>query len=127
MISADSCSDLDSSSRPVAGTRRRGIGFIRRRVALPLLFIVFFLIRPGPLQVFATIDNPFGFGPDLRPILGPDSTVLAASASLFFPFLVLSIVSRYRMSDQVGRQQLKWFILALLVALAGSGRGRARW
>ena len=34
------------------------------------ILIIVFLIRPGPLQVFPTIDNPFGFGPDLRSILG---------------------------------------------------------
>ncbi len=38
---------------------------------------------------------------------------------MLFPVLVLSIVSRYRMSDRIGRQQLKWFILAFVVALAG--------
>ena len=43
---------------------------------------------------------------------------------MILPFLALSIVTRYRMSGRVGRQQLKWFILALAVALAGS---RWRW
>lgn len=89
-------------------------------VALLFVLVVFFLIRPGPLQLFATIDNPFGIGPDLRPIFGPQiSVVLAASGLLILPFLILSMVTRYRMSDRIGRQQLKWFILALAVALGG--------
>jgi hypothetical protein len=88
----------------------------------PVLFAVLFLIRPGALHVFPGIDNPFGIGPDLRPILGPDaSSVIAGSSGFFFPFLAWSIVSRYRMSDDIGRRQLKWFILAMLVTLAAVG------
>ena len=88
----------------------------------PVLFAVFFLVRPGPLHVFPTIDNPFGVGPDLRPLFGPDpSSVIAGSSGFFFPFLAWSIVSRYRMADDIGRQQLKWFLLAMLVTLAAVG------
>lgn len=89
-------------------------------IALLWMLVFLVLIRPGPLQVFATIENPFGFGPDIRPLLGPQiSTFVAASAVLMVPILALSIVSRYRMSGRVGRQQLKWFILAFLVAIGG--------
>ncbi len=89
-------------------------------IALLWMLVFLVLIPPGPLQVFATIENPFGFGPDIRPLLGPQiSTYVAASAVLVFPILALSIVSRYRMSGRVGRQQLKWFILAFLVAIGG--------
>ena len=89
-------------------------------LALVPLLVVFFLIRPGPLQIFAAIDNPFGFGPDVRTVLGPQtSTLMVASWPLLFPVLVLSIVSRYRVSDRIGRQQLKWFTLALVVSLGG--------
>ena len=93
-----------------------------RAGALTLLtmLVVFVLIRPGPLQIFASIDNPFGFGPDVRTVLGaPISTLIVASVAFLFPVLVLSLVSRYRMSDRIGRQQLKWFILALVVTLCG--------
>ena len=89
-------------------------------LAFPFLVVLLFLIRPGPLQVFATIDNPFGVGPDFRSALGPQiSALIAASSVLFVPLLALSLASRYRMSDAVGRQQLKWFVLALLVMLGG--------
>jgi hypothetical protein len=84
------------------------------------MLVIFILFRPGPLQVFASIENPFGFGPDVRSVLGAQvSTLVAGSGLVFVPFLVLSIVSRYRMSDRVGRQQLKWFVLALLVTQGG--------
>jgi hypothetical protein len=95
--------------------------FVRAGALTLLPILVFlFLIRPGPLQIFAAIENPFGFGPDVRTVLGPQtSTLVVASWPLLFPVLVLSIVSRYRMSDRIGRQQLKWFILALVVTLGG--------
>ena len=85
-------------------------------IALLLMLIFLVLIRPGPLQVFATIENPFGFGPDIRGLLGSQVSTIAI---FVFPILVLSVVSRYRMSDRVGRQQLKWFILAFLVTIGG--------
>ena len=89
-------------------------------VAFPFLVVLLFLLRPGPLQVFPTIDNPFGVGPDFRSALGPQiSALIGATSVLFVPVLALSLVSRYRMSDTIGRQQLKWFVLALLVALSG--------
>lgn len=89
-------------------------------VTWPFLFMILFLIRPGPLHLFPTIDNPFGIGPDFRPIFGSRmSEVLAASSAAFVPFLGLSLVARYRLADTVGRQQLKWFVLALLVTIAG--------
>jgi hypothetical protein len=89
-------------------------------LALLAMLVVFVLIRPGPLQIFAAIDNPFGFGPDVRTVLGaPISTLIVGSVAFLFPVLVLSLVSRYRMSDRIGRQQLKWFILALVLTLCG--------
>ena len=95
--------------------------FIRVGALLSLVFlVVFVLIRPGPLQIFPSIDNPFGFGPDIRAVLGTWTSALTlALPALLNPVLTLSIDSRYRMSDRIGRQQLKWFILALVLATAG--------
>jgi hypothetical protein len=89
-------------------------------VAWPLMFTVLFLIRPGELHLFPAFDNPFGFGPDLRPIFGPQvSEVVAVAAAGFVPLLGVSLASRYRMADAIGRQQLKWFVLAQLAAIVG--------
>jgi hypothetical protein len=93
-------------------------------VTWPIMFAILFLFRPGPLHLFPTIDNPFGIGPDLRPLLGPRaSQTLAATAAAFLPFLAVNLVSRYRMADAIGRQQLKWFVLALLVTIGGVAVG----
>ena len=89
-------------------------------IVTPVIVIALFLLRPGPLQLFAAIENPVGVGPDLRSILGAQtSEVVAASTFLLAPVLALSILTRYRMSDTVERQQLKWFVLALLVTVGG--------
>jgi len=89
-------------------------------VISPFLFAILFLIRPGPLHLFPTMDNPFGFGPDLRPLLGPQvSRNLAAGVGAVVPLLVWSLASRYRRADAIGRQQLKWFVLALAVTFGG--------
>jgi hypothetical protein len=86
----------------------------------PFTVAIVFLFRPGPQHLFTTIDNPFGIGPDLRPLLGPQpSQTLAAAVIALLPVLASNLASRYRLTDAVGRQQLKWFVLALLVATAG--------
>ena len=89
-------------------------------ITLPFLIVVGFLVRPGPLQIFPTIDNPFGIGPDLRPIFGkqPSQTIASVSA-LIAPLVVWSMVVRYRRSDTIGRQQLKWFAVSLIAAIGG--------
>jgi hypothetical protein len=91
-------------------------------VVTPILFTILFLIRPGPLHLFPTMDNPFGFGPDLRPLFGPQvSRNIAAGVGAVVPLLAWSLASRYRQADAIGRQQLKWFVLALLVTIGGVG------
>ena len=52
---------------------------------------------------------------------------IAATAALIAPVLVWLIVSRFRMADEVGRQQLKWFIVSVLrCGRAGSLQRRLR-
>jgi hypothetical protein len=92
------------------------------RLSWPFLmvFSVALLLQPGSLHLFPTLQNPFGVGPDLRggtsvsPLIGLFSALLA-------PSLVLSLAHRFRMAGRTERQQLKWFGLALVIALAGVG------
>ena len=89
-------------------------------VVMSVFLVLAIFVRPGPLQVFPSIDNPFGFGPDLRPIFGPQpSAAIAGSIVWLAPLLAWSIASRYRMSGTVERQQLKWFVASLLVSIGG--------
>jgi hypothetical protein len=88
----------------------------------PVISLFTFLIRPGPLHLFSTIENPFGIGPDLRPLLGANvSQAIAACSAIVVPVLAFSLVSRYRMANTIGRQQLKWFVLAIFVTIVGVG------
>ena len=58
------------------------------------------------------LDNPIGFGPDLRGGR-PIAPILALWTIFVFVALGSSMVSRYRSAGIVERQQIKWFVLAL--------------
>jgi hypothetical protein len=90
----------------------RWAGFMRIFWALAGVVVVISLTQPGPLQLIPTLENPFGFGPDLRGDWQISPLVVALMAVIFATLLV-SMVSRYRAADRVERQQLKWFVLAL--------------
>jgi hypothetical protein len=80
-------------------------------------YVMFVLFQPGSLQLFPSVENPFGFGPDIRSSFGARGReAITASGVILIPLIIWSLASRYRMSDHIGRQQLKWFILAALVA-----------
>jgi hypothetical protein len=76
------------------------------------------LLQPGPLHLSPTIENPFGFGPDLR-AGQPVSPLIEILAVFAVAVVVLSLATRYRMSGPTERQQLKWFVLSMVVALIG--------
>ncbi len=89
-----------------------------------LVFLAVFgallFFHPGDLHVMPGIRNPFGFGPDLRPMLGGQlSALFVIGLGVWAPFLALSVASRYRVSGVAERQQLKWFILATVLTLGG--------
>jgi drug/metabolite transporter (DMT)-like permease len=78
------------------------------------------VLQPGPLNVFPTIENPFGLAPDLRPLLGVQfSPFLAAMSPILIPVLAWSLASRYRSAGAIERLQLKWFALAVVVTMGG--------
>ena len=94
--------------------------FMRLFWAFAGVFVVISLSQPGPLQLLPSVQNPFGYGPDIRgdsliaPILILFSMIVLAS-------LGISMVSRYRAAGQIERQQLKWFFLALGLSATGLG------
>ncbi len=91
---------------------RRWAWFMGMYWAMAIVFLVISLSQPGPLQLVPTLQNPFGFGPDLR----GDRTIapiLAIPMLIVLAGLGISMVSRYRSAARVERQQLKWFVLAL--------------
>ena len=86
--------------------------FMRLFWAFSIVFVVTGLTQPGPLQLIPTVDNPFGFGPDLR-AGRPIAPILAVGTLVAFVGLGFSMVSRYRGAGRVERLQMKWFVLAL--------------
>jgi hypothetical protein len=84
---------------------------------IPVLMLV---LQPGPLHIVSSIENPFGVGPDWRLVAGVQfSTVVSVAVLLFPPFMVWSLISRYRLAGSIERQQLKWFALAIAVSVGG--------
>jgi hypothetical protein len=90
------------------------------RLAWPFLFLfsAALLLQPGVLHLFPTLNNPFGVGLDFR-AGAPVSALTGLFAACVGPPLILSLASRYRMAGRIERQQLKWFGLALVIALFG--------
>jgi hypothetical protein len=85
-----------------------------------LVFGAGITFQPGPLHLFPTLQNPFGFGPDFRAGQPVSPLILVFSLSMG-PLLSLSVATRYRMAGRTERQQLKWFGLALIIALFAVG------
>jgi MFS family permease len=80
------------------------------------------VLQPGPLIVFPTLANPLGIGPDLRPFVSPWVPLIAAVAGVLIPLLqTWSLASRYRVSGEVERQQIKWFASAIVLSVGGFG------
>jgi hypothetical protein len=99
---------------------RRWAWFIRLYWAFAIVFVVLSLSQPGRLQLVPALQNPFGFGPDLRGDR-PIAPILAIPALIVLAGLGISMVSRYRSAGRVERGQLKWFALALGVSAIGLG------
>jgi hypothetical protein len=83
-------------------------------------FVVISLTQPGSLQLIPDIDNPIGFGPDLRDGR-PIAPILALWTLIIFAGLGVSMVRRYRSAGRVERLQMKWFVLALGVSAVALG------
>jgi hypothetical protein len=94
--------------------------FMRLFTAFAIVFLVISLSQPGPLQIIPGLQNPFGFGPDLRGDR-PIAPIFTISIGIIFASLAVSMVARYRSAGLVERHQLKWFVLALGISAIGLG------
>ncbi len=106
---------------PTGRVQSRGWGrFMGAFWAVAGVFAVISLTQPGPLQLIPAVQNPFGFGPDLRGGQ-PLAPILVAATLVIFAGLGISMVSRYYSAGRLERQQIKWFVLALGVSVIGLG------
>ena len=92
--------------------------FMRVFWVFSLTFVALSLIQPGPLQLIPALENPFGFGPDLRDGR-PIAPILILGTVVIVAALMISMVTRYRSANHVERQQQRWFVLALAVSAIG--------
>ncbi len=68
---------------------------------------------PGPLESFATIENPFGV--DGLAFFGPGGSTALSLYGVALFVAASSIVLRYRRSSGTQRQQLKWLVTSGVV------------
>jgi signal transduction histidine kinase len=97
-----------------------------RRVAYAMgaslvLIVLYVALRPGPLQEFEPVENPFGVGSDglAWDALGAVYLLLPLSAVA----AALSLVGRFRRAAGEDRQRLKWIVAGaavLAIALVGT-------
>jgi hypothetical protein len=83
-----------------------------------VLLVVGYAFAPGPLEDYPRVENPVGAG-------GPAGDLLEVFQGIGFPLFALaaigsmaSIVVRFRRSDGVERQQLKWMAAAAALVVA---------
>lgn len=106
---------------PSGRAQSRGLArFMRLFWAYAIAMVAISLIQPGPLQLIPALQNPFGFGPDLRGDQ-PIAPILALLTMIILASLGVSMISRYRSVGRVERQQLKWFVLASGLSAIGLG------
>jgi hypothetical protein len=106
--------------------------------ALPFLGVSLIALHPGPIFMWPSIDNPFGFGPRLVEDMAGDQRLFPAMLAISWTSAAVLLVWRYRRSSGIERLQLKWFASAaiatvfalaanLAVALGGAGAGANPW
>jgi hypothetical protein len=83
--------------------------------------IVYLQIAPGPMHDAPGVNNPLGIGPELDGFgnLGP--IVLTLAVIVNTPFVVASMVSRYRTGSVVVKAQLRWFVASIVLMLMALG------
>jgi hypothetical protein len=78
--------------------------------------------QPGPLHLYPSLDNPFGFGFDLRPLVGDRiAPFIALGVVVFAPVFLVALVLRYRAASHIERLQLRWFAWSIALTMSTLG------
>jgi hypothetical protein len=103
---------LFPTGRPVS---RRWRAVVYAAVALMAIAVVTAAFRPGPFDTFPSVDNPLGIG-----LFGRAGDLTDV---FWFPLVgatfgaaIVSMIVRFRRSRGPERQQLKWFVYAVVTA-----------
>ena len=108
---------LFPTGRPLTARWRR---FAWTALALVAVFLVAGMLASGPLENYTSVDNPFGAGEVV-------TTVRDVSFPILGAFAIASIASlalRFRRSQGVERQQIKWVAASggvLFMSFVGNG------
>jgi hypothetical protein len=87
-------------------------------VLIAVVCAVVFL-QPGQNTLIPSLRNPLGIGPDVSGLLGPAALAITPTAVALVAGLIgASMIERFRRSRGIERLQLKWFVAAVLLALA---------
>ncbi len=76
-------------------------------------------LRPGPLDVHPSIDNPLGIGGAIGGVLEALGRVGTVALSVCVLLSVISLILRLRRAREVERQQFKWFVYAAVLMVGG--------
>ena len=101
----------DGNFQSAWARRFAGVALFAAAVGLPL-----YMSRPGPLQNFPPIDNPFPLVGNLWPAAESIGAIILAIAPGIFLGAVVAFLLRLRSARGVERQQLKLFAFAGLLA-----------
>jgi hypothetical protein len=86
-------------------------------LAVPSLLVALAMtLHPGKMLLITSLDNPLGVGPDVLRTF-PAAALGGIAVFVGAPVVIVgvSLVSRFRRSRGVERQQLKWFVAAAIV------------
>ncbi len=87
---------------------------------LSAIFIAGMATKPGPQWLLSSLDNPIGVGPDFLAAAGPSFYPIASVVGGAIIFVAsVSVAARFRASRGTERQQLKWFLAAVTLAMGG--------
>jgi len=95
--------------------------WLRRKLvlslAVPSLLVgLAMTLQPGRMLLITSLDNPLGIGPDVLKTF-PTAALGGIAVFVGAPVAIvgISLVSRFRRSRGVERQQLKWFVAAAIL------------
>jgi signal transduction histidine kinase len=102
------------------GPTRRGRWWLRLAAVTLGLFVVMMLAQPTLVDDrLPLVDSPIGLPADLRPVIDAAALVVVGLGAACLGAGLASVAGRWRHGSPLVRQQVGWFALGLVVALAG--------
>ncbi len=95
---------------------RRVGKWVGRLIFLVLIFVFFSELTASPTLTYGTISGPSPFYvPAVKPLRDAVQGVLEIVGTAYVPFVLVSLIARYRAGQTRERQQLKWLLWSLSI------------